>query len=438
MADTDTIFALSTPPGRSALAVFRISGAKCRGVFHHLTGTSCPKPRYAKLVGLSDPATAEKIDEAIVTFYEAPHSFTGEDCLELSVHGAASVIAALTRVVGSLAEVRLAEPGEFTRRAHLAGKFDLAQAEALADLIDSETEFQRRQALRALDGALGKKIENWRSRLLTVAALLESSLDFSDEGDVAMFDTRAIERVCRELRADMQEELSASDRSLSLRQGFTIAIAGPPNVGKSTLFNCLSGEDLAIVSEYAGTTRDLVRNRLDLRGVPVNLVDSAGLHESIDPVELIGMERARTTAASADLVIWLRSADTGAAPPEALPTPILEIWSKADEAPPPEGMLAVARNDSDSISNLVEELRNRALNVVGDGSEGSIIRERHRKSLERAMEDLERLAAHAARGDVELAAEECRLANDHLKGIAHGFDDEEVLGEIFRRFCVGK
>lgn len=436
MADSDTIFALSTPPGRSALAVFRMSGPRARHVLQAMTKRPCPQPRVATLMSLRDPKDNSKLDEAVVTFYLGPASYTGEDMLELSVHGGRGVVTAVGSVLSRLENVRAAEPGEFTRRAYRAGKFDLSQAEAIADLIDSETEFQRRQALRLLAGGLGTKAEAWRRRLLVLAAELESALDFSDEGDVGALDATSLSIGTRQLASEIAAELELGRRSLKVREGFTVVIAGPPNAGKSTLFNRIAGSELAIVTEHAGTTRDLLKVNLDLDGVPVTLVDSAGMRASLDPVERIGIKRAREAVGSSDLVLWLNSGDVESF--EKIEGPVLQVWSKADLFPEPKSPVAVAANDMASIGGLVEIIRKRALAIAGDGSQGLVGRQRHVIALENAIAGLERLDRCVSEDRLELAAEEARMVNRQFANLCGSFETEELLGEIFSRFCVGK
>ena len=437
MADSDTIFALATPPGRSALAVFRISGARAGLVLEKLCRKRCPAHRSAVVRDLYDPATGEAIDQVVATYFKSPASYTGEDVVELSVHGGRGVISSLSSVLSRFDQVRAAEPGEFTRRAYAAGKIDLTQAEAIADLIDSETNFQRRQAIRLLEGGLGRLAEGWRKTLLAISADVESALDFSDEADVTELEMRSVSDRSELLAQAMEAELAVGRRSMALRNGFTVVIAGAPNVGKSTLFNLLAGSDIAIVTEHAGTTRDLVKVDLDLSGVPVTLVDSAGIRESDDPVERIGVERARMAAASADLVLFL---ETGAVTegPVLDSGPVLKVWSKADIHAGPDGVLAISSNEPGSISHVISSIRSRAVSLVGDGSEGVLIRERHRQALSGAIGALRRVQEFCSSNRPELAAEELRLANHALGSISGSFGAEDVLGEIFGRFCIGK
>lgn len=438
MSDSDTIFALATPPGRSALAVFRISGRDAGVVLERLTGSALPPSRMASLRPLYDHVSGERVDQAIVTYFRGPASYTGEDLVELSVHGGRGVISAISSVLARIEGLRAAEPGEFTRRAYAAGKFDLSQAEAIADLIDSETEFQRRQALRLLEGGLGQLAESWRQRLIQFAAALESMLDFSDEGDVDEANLESLIFGAGELRDQILTEIDLSSRSQALRNGYTVVIAGPPNAGKSTLFNKIAGSDIAIVTEFAGTTRDLLRVDLDLSGVPVTLVDSAGLRDALDPVERIGVQRAREALSSADLIVSLVCFDSVDSNSDIPGSNVIAVWSKSDLCPGPEDMTAISENDSESISKLLAQIRAAAVSVVGDGSLGHVSRERHLAALREGEVAVQRFSALCRAGQIELAAEECRAANLALGRIAGVFDVEDVLVEIFRRFCIGK
>ena len=438
MGDSDTIFALATPPGRSAVAVFRISGPRAGEILAGVTMAPLPAPRSYRLRELCDPGSGDKIDLALVSFFRGPHSFTGEDCVELSVHGGRGVISAIAGILSRSGYVRPAEPGEFTRRAFLNGKLDLVQVEAIADLIDSETEFQRRQALRALEGGLGRRLAAWTARLLDVAVELESNLDFSDEADVQDAGTAALAANCVELVREMQQQLDVSSGTMLLREGFTVVIAGPPNVGKSSIFNALVGTDAAIVTDVAGTTRDLIARSLDIEGAPVMLIDSAGLRDTSDPVERIGVERARTAAGIADLAIWLNSPDVPAAPPPDLGVPILQVWSKSDLATTDRGGMQVSVHRPETVEALRRELRVRTVSVAGDGTQGDLIRERHKSALRDCITHLESLRLNAEGLSLELAAEDCREARACLGRIVGEEAPEKLLDEIFGRFCIGK
>lgn len=433
MGEQQTIFALATPPGRSALAVFRVSGPRALAALKRLTGGDV-RPRRPCLRALYDTA-AEKIDDAVVTAFPGPGSFTGEDCVEISVHGARSVIAALNATLSGIEGLRLADPGEFTRRAFLNGRLDLTQAEAIADLIDSETEFQRRQALRVLSGEFGNRLRAWSADILAISAQLESALDFSDEGDVDSLDAVSLCEASRRVTGEIEDALRTATRSLALRAGFTVVISGPPNAGKSTLFNALVGEDAAIVTATPGTTRDLLSRNLDLDGVPVTLVDTAGIREARDEVEAIGVARAREASRHADLNIEL-------CPPgvrvDGKAGAGLVVHSKTDLSPPPDGAVGVCSGDPESVASLRRRISEIALSVVGDGSEGRLIRERHVLALTEANGSLEQFRLLLDEGQLELAAEDLRAARAAIGSIIGATTTEDVLGAIFARFCIGK
>src|SRR5215471_878564 len=305
---TDTIFALSSGPPPAAIAVIRVSGPEARLALERLIGR-VPEPRRAALARIHDPASGVLLDEALAIWFPGPKSETGEDVAELQIHGGRAVIASVLKALGELPGFRLAEPGEFTRRAFEAGRLDLTAVEGLADLVAAETEAQRSQALGQLRGLLGDRAEAWRERLIEALALVEAGIDFSDEGDVPTdLVPKAIE-IARAVEAEIAEALAGAGRGERLREGLWVAIAGPPNVGKSTLLNRLARRDAAIVSPHAGTTRDVIEVHLDLHGYPVNLLDTAGFNAaSPDPIEQEGMRRARDVMGRADLVLWMTDA----------------------------------------------------------------------------------------------------------------------------------
>src|SRR3954469_1065864 len=319
-ADNDTIFALSSGRPPAAIAVVRISGPRSRNALEQLIGR-VPEPRKAALAHVRDPATGELIDQALALWFPGPHSETGEDTAELQLHGGRAVVAAVLAALGKLDGFRLAEPGEFTRRAFENGRLDLTQVEALADLVFAETQAQRRQAFQQLRGLLGDHAEAWRRQVIEAQALVEAGIDFSDEGDVPQgLVVRALD-IVRPLTAEIAQAVADAGRGERLREGLWVAIAGPPNAGKSTLLNRIARREAAIVSPYAGTTRDVIEVHLDLDGYPVNLLDTAGIRESAeDPIEREGMRRAREAAGRADLVLWLVDAGTADALNEPMAT----------------------------------------------------------------------------------------------------------------------
>jgi tRNA modification GTPase len=437
----DTIFAMATAPGRSAIAVCRISGPATRGAVMRLAGR-VPAPRRAQLSRLVQPASGEAIDEAVVLFFPGPRSYTGEDCAELQVHGGIAIARALIGGLGSLG-LRAAEPGEFTRRAFLNGKLDLAQAEGVADLVDAETEFQRRQALRQLDGHLSQQVENWRHALIGLGARLEAELDFSDEGDVAelMMSNIVIDDV-RQLSEEMRASLRHARSGERLRDGLRVVIAGAPNAGKSTLFNALARRDVAIVSKYPGTTRDAIEVHLDLGGFPIVVTDTAGLRESEDPIEQIGVERALARAVEADLVLWLVEPNSPKSRPPSL-RPLGDVWIIATKCDMQSrttagAKLALSALTGMGLERLEQELERFARDRLEIGGEvPALTRERHRQALAAAVEALDRIHAEPDL-PCEFVAEEVRLAQHAVGRIAGRVDVEDVLGEIFGRFCIGK
>jgi tRNA modification GTPase len=317
MAERDTIYALSSGRPPAAIAVIRISGPRAGAALRALTG-KLPAPRKAALARVRDPASSALIDEALALWFPGPHSETGEDIAELQLHGGRAVIAAVLAALSRVEGLRLAEAGEFTRRAFENGKLDLTAVEGLADLVAAETEGQRRQALRQLQGALRNPAEAWREKLIKALALVEARIDFSDEADVPENLLAPALEIARGLETEITAALSDGQRGERLREGLVVAIAGPPNAGKSALLNRIAKREAAIVSPYAGTTRDVIEVHLDLGGWPVTLLDTAGIRETEDPIELEGVKRARARAEAADLVLWVVEAGSSIRHPEVL------------------------------------------------------------------------------------------------------------------------
>ncbi|MBV8851236.1 MAG: tRNA uridine-5-carboxymethylaminomethyl(34) synthesis GTPase MnmE [Methylobacteriaceae bacterium] len=442
----DTIFAMATAPGRAAIAVCRMSGPGARDAVLRLAGR-VPPPRRAQLSRLAHPVSGEAIDDALIFYFPAPRSYTGEDCAELQVHGGTAIARALIEALGALG-LRAAEPGEFTRRAFLNGKLDLAQAEGVADLVDAETESQRRQALRQLEGRLSRQVESWRQSLLGIAARLEAELDFSDEGDLAelMMSNIVIDDI-RQLTSEMREALWHARTGERLRDGLRIVIAGVPNAGKSSLLNALARRDVAIVSEHPGTTRDALEVHLDLAGYPVTVVDTAGLRDASDAVEQIGIGRAMQRAEAADLILWLVEPGSAAlAPPRFGGSgDVWTIATKCDIAPPgwlpgttPPAKLSLSAVTGAGLEQLEAALEGFARERLEiDVGVPALTRERHRQALAAAVEALQRIAADPGLPP-EIVAEEIRVSQNAVGRIAGRIDIEDVLGEIFGRFCIGK
>ena len=439
-----TIFALSSGRPPSAISIVRVSGPKAGTALTSLAGKR-PVPRMAMRTLLRD-ARQQPIDDAVVLWFPAPGSATGEDVAEFHVHGGRAVLAALFAALSAFADVRPAEPGEFTRRAFENGKLDLTEAEGLDNLIHADTDRQRRQALRQLKGLLGDKARDWRAQIIEASALIEAGIDFSDEGDVpAELMAPAMAKI-RTLLGEIQEVLVGQGRSERLRDGLVVAIAGPPNVGKSTLMNQLARREVAIVSPHAGTTRDIIEVQLDLDGYPVTVIDTAGIRDTDDPVEQEGVRRARARAAEADLVLWMidaqheQSRDQGAAP-------IWTVRNKIDLDATKPGALsrpgsggaefAISASRGDGIQQLIGALVGFAQDCFGSGEGGLIGRERQRKLLQETAGALQRSIGVIGEGE-ELAAEELRTAAHSLGRLLGRIDVEDILDAIFRDFCIGK
>jgi len=436
-----TIYALASGRPPSAIAIVRVSGPRAAVALEALCGC-LPRPRMATLTTLTSPDTGP-IDQAVALWFPAPHSATGEDVAEFQLHGGRAVIAALFAALGKIEGLRPAEPGEFTRRAFENGKLDLTEAEGLDDLIHADTDRQRRQALRHLQGLLGHRAQAWRKQIIEAMALVEAGIDFSDEGDVsAELMKPALQRVTV-LKNEIKETLAASAQSERLREGLQVAIAGPPNAGKSTLLNRLARREAAIVSPHAGTTRDVIEVHLDLDGYPVMLIDTAGVRETNDPVEQEGVRRARARAESADLVLWMCEAgdNVPVMPPSiAGGVPLWVVHNKIDLAATlikGEGAFAISAARGQGVDALVGALVGFARDYFGGGEAALVSRARHRALLTETVEALERAGQRMEEGD-EIIAEELRIAIHALGRLLGRVDVEEILDSIFREFCIGK
>jgi tRNA modification GTPase len=437
-----TIFALSSGRPPSAIAVVRVSGPQAGAVLKALAGRMAV-PRMATRVLLRS-ADQQPIDDAVVLWFPGPASATGEDVAEFHIHGGRAVLAAMFAALAGFENIRAAEPGEFTRRGFENGKLDLTEAEGLDDLIHADTDRQRRQALRQLKGLLGDKARAWRAGIIEASALIEAGIDFSDEGDVpAELIAPALVKI-RALLGEIEEVLAAQGQSERLRDGLVVAIAGPPNVGKSTLMNQLARREVAIVSPHAGTTRDVIEVQLDLDGYPVTVIDTAGIRETEDPVEQEGVRRARARAAEADLVLWLADAANdrieheGAAPVWVVRNKIdLEAVGALRAPGRAEAGFKISASRGDGLPELISALVGFAHDYFGASEGGLISRTRQRKLLQEAVVSLHRSIEVVGRGE-ELAAEELRAAAHSLGRLLGRVDVEDILDVIFREFCVGK
>ena len=442
-----TIFALATPPGKSGVCVVRISGPHTATAITGLTNNPLPTPRTAVLRKFYNPADQTMIDSGLLLWFQAPHSFTGEDSAELHLHGSVAVINATIAALGNIPCLRLAEPGEFSRRAFNNGKMDLTQAEGLADLIDSETTMQHRQALRQSSGELGQLYEGWRAQLLQVLGFMEAYIDFPDE-DLPDWLLKEVTRNQQYLLATIQDYLADSHRGERLRAGLYVAIIGAPNAGKSSLINFLARRDVAIVSHQAGTTRDVLEVHLDIGGYPLTLADTAGLRVAKEDVEQEGIKRSHKTAARADLVIALFDAsllpNLDAETMALLDENTMIVFNKTDlmsgqlQIPPALAAyqsVAISLANRTGITELLAELEQRAASMLSPAAFPAITRERYRTLLQEC-------ATHLARcditNDIVLAAEDLRLAARALAAITGTLGAEDVLDYIFANFCIGK
>ncbi|KAA0682857.1 tRNA uridine-5-carboxymethylaminomethyl(34) synthesis GTPase MnmE [Roseomonas genomospecies 6] len=440
-----TIFALATAPGRAGVAVVRVSGPASGDALAALTGKPLPAPRMATLVRLREPRTGEALDDALVLRFTAPRSFTGEDVVELHLHGGRAVVAGVVEVLSALPGLRVAEPGEFTRRAFENGKLDLTEAEAVADLVDAETSAQRRQALRQMEGALGKLYDGWRERLTRSLAHIEADIDFPDE-DLPSGVSDAARPVLNALAAEIDAHLDDRGRGERLREGLHIAIVGAPNTGKSSLLNALARREAAIVSARAGTTRDVIEVHLDLGGYPVVLADTAGLREAAaDEVEEEGIRRALDRAARADVKVAVFDATALPALDPATVALVdgdtVVVLNKTDlaDAPIPtvggQDAVAVSARTGSGLAELERRLTAFTADRLAGSGAPALTRARHRSALEECRDALRRALTAPL---PELMAEDVRLASRALGRITGRVDVEDLLDVIFRDFCIGK
>ncbi|MCH4541044.1 tRNA uridine-5-carboxymethylaminomethyl(34) synthesis GTPase MnmE [Ochrobactrum sp. A-1] len=434
----DTIFALSSGRLPSGVAVVRISGPKVRFVLETIIG-SIPAPRYAAYKLFRD-RNGDSVDRGLVLFFPGPNSFTGEDCAEFHLHGGKAVVEKLLSEMGELPGCRIAEAGEFTRRAFSNGKMDLTIAEGLADLIAAETEGQRRLALQVASGTQRELYTEWRQRLLRARAFIEAELDFADESDVPGSVSNQVWQSLALLKGEIESHIASGKRASMLRDGLHVVIVGAPNAGKSSLLNFLAGREVAIISEEAGTTRDLLEVKLDLGGIPVYVTDTAGLRETDSSVEKIGIERARARMADADLVLLLEDmSDPIEVMPDETSAILWKIGTKADLKGESSGNWSyrISTKNGEGLDGLLNALQSFAEVQIGQIEDAVPTRQRHINLLRSTVAEIDR-AISGTNLPLELRAENMRLASQHLGRITGDVDVEEILDVIFSQFCIGK
>ena len=428
----DTIYALASARGKSGVAVIRISGPQAFDAGLALAGT-LPVPRSTAVRVLRN-ASGDVLDEALVLVFSSGASFTGEDIVEFHIHGSPAIINVVLRELSIQTGLRPADAGEFTRRALENNRLDLARVEGLGDLIEAETEAQRVQALRVFSGKLGEKVEIWRRDLIRAAALMEATIDFVDE-DVPVDVTPEVLQLLRGVLADLKAEVIGATVAERVRDGFEVAIVGAPNVGKSTLLNNLAGRDAAITSDIAGTTRDVIEVRMDLNGLPVTFLDTAGLRDATDTIESIGIERTRKRAAESDLRVFLVESSESFDIMTPLPGDII-LRAKCDICDEDQNSISgkTGQGVDRLVGRIVQDLSSRVATV------GVAIQERHRISMLRAIHGVEACQSEVKTGEMryDLAAEELRVAVRSLDSLVGRVDVEHILDEIFMRFCIGK
>ena len=438
-----TIYALSSGHGRAGVAVIRVSGSAAPDALQRMASPEV-LDRRAGFRRIVHPATGAVLDHALVLFFKGPRSETGEDVAEFQVHGGRAVVRAVLEALGTIPGCRLAEPGEFARRTFENGKFDLVEIEALADLVNAETEAQRRLALQS-GGVVSTLYEGWRARLIEIAALTEAAIDFSDEGDVAASSFEAARVRAKPLLHEIERHLDDGHRGEILRDGYRVALLGAPNAGKSSLLNALARRDAAIVSEEAGTTRDVIEVRLDLGGLPVIVSDTAGIRAAAGSVEREGIRRSLAAASSANLVLWLTESGTDLPPESISRETVVAIRTKVDldvvptsSSPLLERGPSISAKTGEGLDELIRLIATRAADAVGGDDIAPVLTQaRHRQNLETAAAALATFL-DSDPGTLELRAEDVRQAAHALGRITGRVDVEDVLDQIFSRFCIGK
>ena len=442
-----TIYALSSGPGIAGIAVVRVSGKDTSKVIKLITGKDLPAPRVATLRKMNTINTNELIDEGLIIWFPGPQSYTGEDLVEFHVHGSRAVVTALHASISEIENCRLAEPGEFTKRAFQNEKINLIKAESIADLISAETEIQRKQALEIMNGKSSDKFNSWREKLLKILSHIEAKIDFPDEDlpeNIIFEIKKTSEQVSNEIKKILEDE-KVGER---IREGFKIAIVGPSNAGKSSLLNYLSKRDVAIVSEMAGTTRDVIETHLNLDGYPVVLSDTAGIRDSKDEIEKRGIKLALKRAEEADLrllVVEPKNLDFTGFLKDLFDENSILVINKSDLLQKnldeqikklEHVLISIIKNSNLDI--LIDKIKNKLKNKFISNEDILITRERHRQHLKQCVDHLKNFSKKNKNDDFDKAAEDLRLATRHLGMIVGKVDVEEILGSIFNDFCIGK
>lgn len=434
----DTIFALASGSMRAAVAIVRVSGPAARQVGEVFCGRQL-KARFAHFNPIQSPETGELLDMGLVLFFPKPQSFTGEDCLEFQVHGSEAVIRSLLAELGRRPGLRMAEPGEFIRRAFENGKMPLTSVEGLADLIDARTDAQRRQALAQAGGSLARRAEIWRGLLLEALALLDAEIDFADEGEAPVGVLVEVRALCGSLVNDLESTLSDAVRAERVRNGFRVVIAGLPNAGKSSLLNALVRRDVAIVTEHAGTTRDVVEVEFDLGGFPVVISDTAGLRDAQDPVEAIGVGRSRQRISTADLVLWLQDTRLGSRPEIPEVDAVIVVATKCDLGGgvcPVWADISISLHDGTGLDDLFALLTKYVARLL-QGDPPAITHDRQKSIIQSVARQISMSMAQSAR-PLEIVADDLKHCAKNLQELTGIIDSDDILGSIFSRFCMGK
>ena len=442
-----TIFALSSGPGVSGVAIIRISGSKASNIIKILTGKDLPKARMATLRKINNINTSELIDEGIILWFPGPESYTGEDMAEIHVHGGKAVVLAVQNEISKVKNCRLAEPGEFTKLAFQNGKINLLRAESIADLISAETEIQRLQAVKIMEGKSSKKFNHLREKLLKLLSFIEAKIDFPEE-DLPEENLKEIKQDSLNILNEINKILNDQKVGEIIREGFKIAIVGPTNAGKSSLLNNLSNREVAIVSEIAGTTRDVVETHLNIDGYPVIISDTAGIRESKDEIEKKGIKLSLKKAENADLKLVLvdaKSIDLSGFLNDLLKNDAILVVNKSDllkKKLDPEisklNHVLISLKDNLNIDKLIKKIKDSLKNKFIAEEDILITRERHRQHLLHCADHLKNFLDKNNKKDFDKAAEDLRLAIRHLGMIVGKVDVEEILGSIFNDFCIGK